>query len=97
MQSVLVKPIITEKSIADATQGKYLFVVALKASKYDIKKAIADSFNVHAEQITTSIIKGKRKRIGAKKQEVHESLVKKAIVRVKKGEKIGLFEQQEVK
>lgn len=92
MQTVILRPIITEKSMADAGKGRYLFAVSEDATKKDIKKYVNQKFNVHVMHITTSVVKGKRKRVGARKQEVHDSVWKKAVVRVKKGEKIGLFE-----
>src|SRR5262245_61892846 len=95
MQTILIKPIVTEKSMADAGKGRYLFAVAEGATKDAIKKYINQRFSVHVTQVTTSVVKGKRKRIGARRQEVHGSVWKKATVRVKKGEKIGLFEGAE--
>jgi len=92
MQNTLLRPIITEKSMADAGSGKYLFAVSRSASKTLIKKIINDTFNVHVTQVATSVVKGKRKRIGQRRQEVTDAIWKKAIIWVRTGEKIGLFE-----
>ncbi len=89
---MIVRPIITEKSMADARTGKYLFAVPETVSKDAIKKMVTDMFGVHATQVTTSIVKGKRKRVGKRREERADSVYKKALVQVKKGEKIGIFE-----
>ena len=43
---IIVRPHITEKSSADVQDGKYTFVVDIKATKIDIKKAIEKIFEV---------------------------------------------------
>jgi large subunit ribosomal protein L23 len=100
MNSILIKPLITEKSMKDASSGKYAFVVAKDANKAAIKSAIKQQFNVTVVSVATSVQKGKTQRVGVKRTEVGKSTVKKATVTVKKGDKIGLFEpggEEEVK
>jgi large subunit ribosomal protein L23 len=100
MNSIIIKPLITEKSMADVSKGKYAFVVAKDASKAAIKAAIKAQFNVTVMSVATSVQKGKTHRVGVKRVEVDRSTVKKATVTVKKGDKIGLFEpggEEEVK
>lgn len=92
IQSVIISPIITEKAMKASEGGKYSFIVALDASKTDIKQAVENLFKVNVVNIQTSILKGRQKRNGPRRIEVTESERKKAIVRLKKGEKIGLFE-----
>lgn len=72
--------------------GKYSFVVAISASKTAIKQAIEDLFKVNVTKVQTSIVKGRQKRNGPRRIEVTESAWKKALVKLKKGEKIGIFE-----
>lgn len=92
MNIVIVKPLITEKSMADVAKGKYSFVVAKSATKSAIKYAIKTQFNVTVASIATSIMKGKTQRVGIRRQEVDKPEWKKATVILKKGEKIALFE-----
>ena len=92
MINIIISPIITEKSMKAAEGGKYSFLVSRFSSKTDIKQAVARMFKVNIVNVRTIIIKGKRKRSGARRIEVNDSEIKKAIVQLKKGEKIGLFE-----
>jgi large subunit ribosomal protein L23 len=95
MQNIIIKPLVTEKSMADVTRGKYTFLVAASASKNVIKQAIKDKFSVHVRGVATSTLKGRSKRIGMRRQEMSIAAVKKATVTLKKGEKIALFEPGE--
>ena len=84
----------------DVSKGKYSFVVSKDASKAAIKAAIKAQFNVTVVSVATSVQKGKTQRVGIRRAEVDKSAVKKATVKLKKGEKIGLFEpggEEEVK
>ncbi len=91
-QSIIIRPIITEKALALADKGKFAFEVYRFADKPHIKKAVESRFNVHVVNISTSIVKGKSKRTGTKRTEVKQSPRKKALVTLKKGEKIEFFE-----
>jgi large subunit ribosomal protein L23 len=92
MSDVIIRPIITEASMKIVPNGKYSFVVARLADKTAIKKAVNKLFNVTVVAIATSVVKGKTKRVGPRRAEVTQSAWKKAIVTVKTGEKIYLFE-----
>lgn len=92
LQQVIIRPLVTEKSMTDVTKGKYTFIVDKFATKPVIKQAIKDMFNVTVRSVATRIVKGKTKRIGARRQEVTEVAYKKATVLLKKGDKIALFE-----
>jgi large subunit ribosomal protein L23 len=61
---VLVKPIITEKSMMDMEEGKYTFRVLPDANKTEIRIAIEEVFGVKVEKINTMNVKGKVKRQG---------------------------------
>ena len=89
---IILKPIITEQSMKAVDAGKFSFVVARFANKTEIKDAIKALFNVTAIAVATVMVKGKTKRIGARRTEVKDALWKKAIVTLKKGESISLFE-----
>ena len=92
---VIIKPVITEKSMQDAKLGKFTFVVAKAANKANIKINIEKSFSVNVIAITTAIIKGRSKRVGKKMTEKLLPFWKKAIVELKKDQKIALFDVAE--
>lgn len=91
--NVIIAPVITEKSMKYASQGRFTFLVVKQASKLDIKKAVEKAFNVHVTKMFTVTTKGRTTRIGERRNEVALPSFKKAIVTVKKGEKIALFEE----
>ncbi len=90
--SAIIQALITEKSMLDAGNGKFTFKVLKTANKDEIKKEIEKRFSVNVTKITTNILKGKSIRVGARRNEKSLTAWKKAIVTLKKGEKIGLFE-----
>jgi len=92
MNTVIVKPLVTEKSMNDVSHGRYTFVVSKDAGKASIKSAIKAQFNVTVASVATTIQKGKTQRVGTRRVEVGKSDFKKATVTLKKGEKIALFE-----
>lgn len=92
MKNVIISPIITEKAMKASEGGKYSFLVDRSASKTSIKLAVASLFNVKVVNVQTSILKGRTKRFGARRLEIAQPVVKKAIVELKKGEKISMFE-----
>ena len=91
--SVIIRPIISEKSTKEATdRNKFTFHVDREANKKTIKKAVEDQFKVNVLDVATSVIKGKRKRIGARRVEVNDSIWKKATVRLTAGQTISWFD-----
>ncbi len=62
---VIVKPIITEQSMEDTENKKYVFQVALDATKIDIKRAVEEIFGVKVAKVNTIRMDGKEKRQGA--------------------------------
>ncbi len=61
---VIIKPIITEDSMARLAEKKYTFKVADGATKVDIKKAVEEIFKVKVEKVNTISMNGKDKRVG---------------------------------
>jgi large subunit ribosomal protein L23 len=92
MDSIIISPLITEKSMIEASKGKFTFRVFKGANKTEIKKVVEKNFDVNVTHIPTNILKGKMVRVGSRRAERKVSDWKKAIVTVKKGQKIGLFE-----
>ncbi len=62
---VIVKPIITEQSMEETENKKYVFQVAIDATKIDIKRAVEEIFGVKVEKVNTIRMDGKEKRQGA--------------------------------
>lgn len=89
---IILSPIISEKSMNEASKGRYTFKVFMEAGKKDIKKAVEESFKVDVLKISTVVIKGRSAKAGIRRTEVVKSPFKKAIVTVKTGQKIGLFD-----
>jgi len=89
-RDILIKPIVTEKSTALMAEGKYTFKVPLNANKYQIRDAVEEIFNVKVAAVSTMRVEGKKKRVG--RFEGKRSDWKKAIVTLKEGETIELFE-----
>ena len=90
------EPILTEKTLKLAEEGKYTFRVGLGLNKFQIKKLIEDVFGVHAVSVRTVKESGERRRTqrGTKRVILPE---KKAIVTLKEKEKIDLFETKKKK
>src|SRR5437879_1151329 len=97
IHSIIIKPIITEQSMQNAEKGKFTFEVLKSANKDAIKMAVEKIFEVHVVSVATSIVKGRSHRTGNKRLEIKQSPWKKALVELKKGEKIGLFDVGEKK
>lgn len=96
MQNILIRPIITEKMTnISADQGKYGFLVNTKANKIEIARAIKEKFNVNVIAVRTINHPGKAKSQFRKSGRFlgRTAKFKKAIVTLKEGEKIELFEQ----
>lgn len=62
---IVKKPVITENSMDQMADRKYTFEVAKNANKIEIKKAVEEIFGVKVEKVTTMIVLGKVKRMGA--------------------------------
>ena len=89
--SIIKRPLITEKaSLQKELFDKYAFEVALTANKNQIRQAVESIFKVHVTDIQTIRIRGKYRRVGSSMGK--KSNWKKAIVTLKKGEKIELVE-----
>jgi large subunit ribosomal protein L23 len=71
-------------------QNKYAFEVAEEANKNQIKQAVEKSFKVNVTTVNVMTVPGKRRRVG--RRMVLTPSHKKAIVTLKQGDKIELFE-----
>jgi large subunit ribosomal protein L23 len=88
---IIKRPLDTEKldRIRDR-ENKFAFEIDLKANKTEVKQAIEQLFKVKVIDVKTAIVRGKFRRIG--KSEGQKSNWKKAIVTLKEGDAISLFE-----
>lgn len=89
-RDILIKPIVTEKSTALMEERKYTFCVPLSATKIQIRQAVEQIFKVKVQAVNTMPYEGKMKRLG--RTQGRRSDWKKAVVTLKPGETIELFE-----
>jgi large subunit ribosomal protein L23 len=82
---VILKPVISERSMADAENKKYTFKVATDANKTEVKYALEEIFGVQIDKVNIMNYRGKLKRMG--KNVGRTSAVKKAIVTLAKSSK----------
>lgn len=61
---VIIKPVISEKSMDDAQNRKYTFKVAVDANKTQVKLAVEEIFDVEVAKVNIMNVKGKAKRMG---------------------------------
>jgi large subunit ribosomal protein L23 len=87
---VLRRPLVTEKNAQLQAEGKYVFKVAAEANKNQIKQAVETSFNVAVTAVNIITVPGRQRRIG--RYRVMTPSWKKAVVTLKPGDKIELFE-----
>ena len=91
---IILKPIITEKSMEDMAEGKYTFRVEKRANKSEIKKAVEAVFDVKVKKVNTMNILGKIKRQGM--HSGRRASWKKAIIKLTDDSKtIEFFEGME--
>ena len=89
---IIIRPVITERSMADVANKKYVFEVAKTAGKVEIKNAVETAFGVKVKDVNTLNVRGKAKRVGAGRPGTTRSW-KKAYVQLTDDSKtIELFE-----
>jgi large subunit ribosomal protein L23 len=87
---VLIKPAITEKATELGALNQYVFIVAINANKIDVAKAIYEVYGV--KPVSVNMIKSKGKVITRGRVKGRRKDFKKAIVTLKKGETISIYE-----
>ena len=87
---VLRRPVITEKTTLLQESGKYVFEIAAKANKLQVKEAVEKTFEVKVLAVNIIRTPGERKRIGMNWRDIGG--MKKAVVTLGGGETIQLFE-----
>lgn len=89
----VIRPLVTEKSIAQTAKSQYTFAVAQEATKHAVKSAVEELFRVKVLRVNTVRVQGKLKRDvrrRTRKPSVQRSHWKKAIVTLREGDKIEL-------
>lgn len=88
--SILIEPVLSEKSNLMRESGQYIFKVDSRADKLMIMEAVAKMFNVHPVSCNIINVASKPKRLRGRPGRTAEW--KKAIVKLQKGETIRVFE-----
>ena len=91
---ILISPIVSEKSYSLIADRKYTFRVHKNAHKTQIRQAVEQLFEVHVTAVNVSKVQPKVKRRGSIKG--LKPGYKKAIVQVREGETIPIFEGAQV-
>ena len=91
---VLLAPVVSEKSYSLITDRKYTFKVHKDAHKTQIRQAVEELFEVHVENVNILKVQAKPKRRGVSKGT--RPGWKKAIVQVREGQTIDIFEGAQV-
>lgn len=94
MNIILKKPVVSEKTMKQAKEGLYTFLVDKKARKQGIVQEIEDRFDVDVISIKTANYKGEtRMQRGVRKYYTIPGS-KRAVVQLKKGQKLTIFETE---
>ncbi len=89
-RTILIEPVVSEKSYALMADGKYTFRVDDRAHKTQIARAVEEVFDVTVLNVRTQSIRSKPKRRGLHSGKTRSW--KKAIVKLAPGDRIELFE-----
>jgi large subunit ribosomal protein L23 len=87
---VLRRPLVTEKNTSLQAQGKYAFEVDRDANKLQVKQAVEKAFKVTVTAVNILMVRGRERKVG--RRVVTGSSWKKAVVTLKPGDKIQIFE-----
>jgi len=88
---VIIRPVITEKSVAGAAASKYTFRVHPSANKIQVRSAIERIYSVRVAKVNTMRVAGKPRRRGGRVRPGRTAEWKKAIVTLAEGHKIEIF------
>ena len=93
-EQILLSPVVSEKSYSGIAEGRYTFKVHPDAHRMQVRQAVEDLFDVHVERVNIVKVQPKPKRRGLFKGT--RPGWKKAIVQVREGETIEIFEGAQV-
>ena len=89
---IIIRPIITERSMASVADKKYVFEVAKDAGKVEIKNAVETAFGVKVAKVNTINVNGKAKRLGAGRLGKTRSRKKAYVQHTEDSKTIEMFE-----
>jgi large subunit ribosomal protein L23 len=90
-RDIIIRPLVSEKTTGAMADNKYTFLVDARADKTGIKEAIEEIFGVNVIRVNTIRQLGKMRRMG--RFEGRRPSFKKAIVTLKEGQRIKVFEE----
>jgi large subunit ribosomal protein L23 len=90
--SILIRPVVSEKSYSLMDRNVYVFVVDPRATKVDVRQAVERAFGVRVDKVNTLNRRGKATRNRRTNTVGHKPSTKRAIVTLHPGDKIDLFE-----
>ncbi len=85
-QDIVLRPIVTERTMQQQALGKYTFQVHPKANKIQVRKAIEELFKVRVQKVNSIKVRGKQRRFGRVIGKTSDW--KKVLVTLKPGDKI---------
>ncbi|MBN7274146.1 50S ribosomal protein L23 [Ligilactobacillus pobuzihii] len=92
-REVILRPVITEASMADLDDKRYTFDVNTQATKFQIRDAVEEIFDVKVANVNVMNLKGKKKRMG--RYEGYTKKRRKAIVTLTpESQEIKIFEEE---
>jgi large subunit ribosomal protein L23 len=91
IHDVLLRPVISEKSVLETERNNYTFAVARDANKFQIREAVEAQFKVNVVGVRVLTVKPKQKRRGRRQLGTVPGW-RKAVVTIEAGQKIELFE-----
>jgi large subunit ribosomal protein L23 len=91
VHDILIRPVISEKSVAETERNNYTFAVARDANKFQIKAAVEAEFKVDVLGVRVMTVKPKEKSRGRRTKGMVPGW-RKAVVTIAAGQKIELFE-----
>jgi large subunit ribosomal protein L23 len=89
-RDIILRPVITEKSMAGVREGRYTFAVAPDANKIQIRQAVEEIWGVRVTKVNTMWVRGKTRRMG--RAVGRRPDWKKAVVTLAPGQRIEFFE-----
>lgn len=94
LNQVIIRPVITEKTLNHPDQTQYGFIVHQDANKNQITQAVQTLFNVSVVSVGVNRLKSTRTRTGKRRLPSQSAPIKKAWVTIKKGQTISYEEQK---
>ena len=91
LHDILLRPVISEKSVLETERNNYTFAVARDANKFQIREAVEAEFKVNVVGVRVITVRPKQKRRGRRQMGIVSGW-RKAVVTIEAGQKIELFE-----